>query len=219
VPAEGDVNDGADQSARIWETLGGGHHAREIASAKGERPMSRPSIFLVVSLVASVGLLPTAAVANVPNNEAATYRLVTPIPNIGEAPNGDHAAIQVTQPFFFSVHPKSVSGGGTFTHTFTGGSFSTTWTATELLSFQPFGCGIAGDGTPRPPNFCGGRVEMAISIATPAGPVDGILTFFCEISDNGHFPAGFEEGVRLVIPGVINFNMSDGGANRFEKQP
>src|SRR6266545_2139669 len=130
--------------------------------------MSRRSIFLVVSLVASVGLLPTAAVANVPNNEAATYRLVTPIPNIGEAPNGDHAAIQVTQPFFFSVHPKSVSGGGTFTHTFTGGSFSTTWTATELLSFQPFGCGIAGDGTPRPPNFCGGRVEMAISIATRA---------------------------------------------------
>src|SRR5437667_250794 len=83
----------ADQSARIWETLGGGHHAREIASAKGERPMSRRSIFLVVSLVASVGLLPTAAVANVPNNEAATYRLVTPIPNIGDAPNGDHAAI------------------------------------------------------------------------------------------------------------------------------
>src|SRR6266545_1015074 len=142
--------------------------------------MSRRSIFLVVSLVASVGLLPTAAVANVPNNEAATYRLVTLIPNIGEAPNGDHAAIQVTQPFF---------------------------------------CGIAGDGTPRPPNFCGGRVEMAISIATPAGPVDATLTWFCEISDNGHFPAGFEEGVRLVIPGVINFNMSDGGANRFEKQP
>ena len=181
--------------------------------------MSRRSLFLVVSLVASVGLLPAAAVANVPNNEAATYRLVTPAPNRGEAPNGDHAAVQVTQPFFFSMHPKSVSGGGTFTHTFSGGSFSTTWTATELLSFQPFGCGIAGDGTPRPPNFCGGRAEMAISIATPAGPVDAILTWFCEISDDGHIPASVEEGVRLVIPGVINFNMSDGGMNRFEKQP
>jgi hypothetical protein len=79
--------------------------------------------------------------------------------------------------------------------------FSTTWTATELLSFQPFGCGIAGDGTPRPPNFCGGRLEMAISIATAAGPVDAILTWFCEISDDGHIPASVEEGVRLVIPG------------------
>src|SRR2546428_12432737 len=104
--------------------------------------MSRRSLFLVVSLVASVGLLPAAALANVPNNEAATYRLVTPIPNRGEAPNGDHAAIQVTQPFFFSVHPKSVSGGGTFSHTFSGGSFLAKVTAAELLCFQPFcrGC-------------------------------------------------------------------------------
>ena len=135
---------------------------------------------------------------------------MTPVPNIGEAPNGDHAAILVTQPFFFSVHPKSVTGGGTFTHTFPGGSFSTTWTATELLSFQPYGCGLAPTGATLPANFCGGRVEMRISIATPFGPVDATLTVYCLISDDGQRPTNAEEGIRLLIPGVINFNKSEG---------
>src|SRR5262249_32634742 len=108
---------------------------------------------------------------------------------------------------------------GTFTHVSAGGSVLMTWTATELLSFQPFGCGRAPTGATLPSNFCGGRVEMAISIATPSGPVDGILTVICLISDDGHCPAQSEEGIRLVIPGVINFNKSDGGGNHYEKQP
>jgi hypothetical protein len=162
--------------------------------------------------------LPVAAAANAPNNESATYRLVTPIPNIGEASNGDHAMVLVTQPFFFGVHPKSVSGGGTFTHVFAGGSFSTTWTATELLSFQPYGCGLAPTGATLPPNFCGGRVEIRISIATPSGPVAGILTVVCLITDDGQLPTQAEEGIRLVIPGVINFNKSEGGLNNYQKQ-
>jgi hypothetical protein len=181
--------------------------------------MKRRSVFVLVLAAAAVVFgLPLPAAANAPNNESATYRLVTPIPNIGEAPNGDHAAIEVTQPFFFSVHPKSVSGGGTFTHTFSGGSFSTTWTATELLSFQPYGCGLAPTGATLPPNFCGGRVEMRISISTASGPLDAILTVICLISDDGQLPAQAEEGIRLVIPGVINFNKSEGGLNRYEKQ-
>ncbi len=181
--------------------------------------MSMRSLFLVVAVVAGLGLLPAAAVANAPNDESATYRIVTPTPNIGEAPNGDHAAILIAQPFFFSVHPKSVSGGGTFTHTFAGGSFSTTWTATELLSFQPYGCGLAPTGAALPANFCGGRVEIRISIATPSGPVDAILTVYCRITDDGQRPTSAEEGIRLEIPGVINFNKSDGGMNHYEKQP
>jgi hypothetical protein len=181
--------------------------------------MNRRSLFLVVVVAAVLGVLPASAVANAPNNESATYRLVTPIPNIGEAPNGDHAAVLVTQPFFFGVHPKSVSGGGTFTHTFSGGSFSTTWTATELLSFQPYGCGLAPTGDPLPANFCGGRATIRISIATPSGPVDAILTVYCLISADGQRPTNVEEGIRLLIPGVINFNKSEGGLNRYEKQP
>jgi hypothetical protein len=173
---------------------------------------------LALASAAVVFGLPLPAAANAPNNESATYLLVTPIPNIGEAPNGDHAEILVTQPFFFGVHPKSVSGGGTFTHVFPGGSFSTTWTATELLSFQPYGCGLAPTGAQLPANFCGGRVEMQISIATPSGPVDGILTVICLISDDGQLPAQAEEGIRLVIPGVINFNKSEGGLNNYQKQ-
>jgi hypothetical protein len=181
--------------------------------------MRNRSPFFVALVVAAVSLVPAAAAANVPNDEAATYRLVTPIPNIGEAPNGDHAAVSVTQPFFFGVHPKSVSGGGTFTHTFAGGTFSTTWTATELLSFQPYGCGLAPTGATLPANFCGGRVEIRVSIATPSGPLDGILTVICVISEDGQLPAQVEEGIRLVIPGVINFNKSEGGLNIYEKQP
>jgi len=180
--------------------------------------MSMRSLSLATAVVAAFGLLPAAAVANAPNNESATYRLVTPVPNIAEAPNGDHAAILVTQPFFFGVHPKSLSGGGTFTHTFSSGSFSTTWTATELLSFQPYGCGLAPTGATLPDNFCGGRVEMRISIATPSGPVDATLSVYCLISDDGQRPTNAEEGVRLLIPGVINFNKSEGGLNRYEKQ-
>src|SRR2546430_9018688 len=137
--------------------------------------MSMRSLFFVVAVVAGLGLFPAAAVANAPNDESATYRIVTPTPNIGEAPNGDHAAILVAQPFFFSVHPKSVSGGGTFTHTFAGGSFSTTWTATELLSFQPYGCGLAPPCAPLPPHFRRGRAAIPISIPTPSRPVGALL--------------------------------------------
>jgi hypothetical protein len=181
--------------------------------------MIRRSFFALALAAAAVAFgLPLPAAANAPNDESATYRLVTPVPNIGEAPNGDHAEVLVTQPFFFGVHPKSVSGGGTFTHIFTGGSFSTTWTATELLAFQPYGCGLAPTGDPLPANFCGGRVEMRISIATPSGPLDAILTVICLISDNGQLPAQAEEGIRLMIPGVVNFNKSEGGLNRYEKQ-
>ena len=181
--------------------------------------MRRWSVLASTLVAAAVAYgLPLSAAANAPNNESATYRLVTPVPNIAEAPNGDHAEILVTQPFFFGVHPKSVSGGGTFTHVFTGGSFSTTWTATELLSFQPYGCGLAPTGATLPANFCGGKVEIRISIATPSGPRDAILTVFCVISDDGQLPTHAEEGIRLVIPGVINFNKSEGGFNRYEKQ-
>src|SRR5262249_50227375 len=117
--------------------------------------MKRRSFFAALALAAAAVAfgLPLPAAANAPNDESATYRLVTPVANLGEAPNGDHARVLVTQPFFFGVHPKSVSGGGTFTHVFTGGSFSTTWTATELLDFQPYGCGRAPTGATLPANF------------------------------------------------------------------
>jgi hypothetical protein len=41
----------------------------------------------------------------------------------------------------------------------------------------------------------------------------------CLISADGQRPTNVEEGIRLVIPGVINFNKSEGGLNRYEKQP
>jgi hypothetical protein len=180
--------------------------------------MKRQLLLVAILIAGAVGVVPGGALANAPNDESATYLVVTPIPNMAMAPNGDTAAVAVVGDCVFSVHPKAVDCEGTFTHTSAEGSFSTTWTALELLDFQPYGCGLAPTGATLPPNFCGGRVTMRIAIETPDGPVEGILTIFCVISDDGHFPAGVEEGVRLVIPGVINFNESHGGLNHYEKQ-
>jgi len=49
--------------------------------------------------------------------------------------------------------------------------------------------------------------------------VAAILTVYCRITDDGQRPTSAEEGIRLEIPGVINFNKSDGGMNHYEKQP
>ena len=78
---------------------------------------------------------------------------------------------------------------------------------------------MAPTGATLPANFCAGRVEIRISIATPSGPVAAILTVYCRITDDGQRPTSAEEGIRLEIPGVINFNKSDGGMNHYEKQP
>jgi hypothetical protein len=99
----------------------------------------------------------------------------------------------------FGVHPKSVSGGGSFTHTLAGGgTVSGTWTADRLVSFVPYGCGVVF-GNPLPPNFCGGRMVAKVTL-TPAGgkSMKGQLTIICLI---GYPPPTAKEGIRLVVPG------------------
>lgn len=63
-----------------------------------------------------VALFPASAIATAPNNESASYELDLEVPNVGMAPNGD--TIAVTGSGFFSVHPNSASGSGSFTQTF-----------------------------------------------------------------------------------------------------
>jgi len=167
-------------------------------------------------------VLPSAAVAD-PNNESATFELHLELPNVSQAPNGDRVA--VTGEGEFSVHPKSVEAEGTFTHTNSQGTVlgSGTWTATDLLSFVPYGCGVVhnfpspGDTTPLPPNFCGGALKLRV-LLTPSGTtleVPGDLTIFCIIGDNppnSHDdPTG--EGIHLVVPGIANFNKIVSGMN------
>lgn len=156
--------------------------------------------------------LSDSVLASTANNESGTYEFELEVPNVAEAPNGDQ--ISVLGDGTFSVHPKSASGGGTFTHTFaSGGSASGTWTVNGLVAFQPYGCGVIF-GTPIPPNLCGGRVVLDITLVGPLGPLPGQLTIVCLI---GQPPASAGEGIRLVVPGIVNFNKMVSGMNVYIK--
>lgn len=184
--------------------------------------MKRRSMFVLAVAAALFALVPSSAVATEPNNESATYRLVMFAPggNRGVAPNGDLVRVTCRSGRnvcgTFSVHPKSVEASGEFVHEDAAGNVlgGGTWTATDLLSFQPYGCGVVL-GTPLPPNFCGGQLKLRVTLKTPIGQLKGILTVFCIVGPNP--PNSAEEGVTLDIPGVINFNHSDGGGNIYIK--
>ncbi len=152
------------------------------------------------------------------DSAAHTYLLVMDAPNFGVAANGDR--ISITGEGEFGVHPNSVMAEGRFTHTTSSGSvlFTGDWEATELLDYQSYGCGeILGD--PFPPDFCGGAVKMTVTL-TPDGTsleLPGIMTVICVIGPNppNSIFGPRTEGVTLNVPGMINFNHSDGGENIF----
>jgi hypothetical protein len=159
---------------------------------------------LAVSLLASSPALAAG--------QTQTYLLELEVPNTAAAPNGDTVAI--TAEGQFSVFPNSVEAEGTFVHSDSGGSVLAkgTWEATALLNYQSYGCGVIF-GTPIPPELCGGKVMMAIFL-TPDGTtleIPATLTVFCVIGD--HVPGSAEEGVRLNVANIINFNDVTGGDN------
>jgi hypothetical protein len=170
----------------------------------------------------TVGLLAVAcalfALPTTASGDSAThsFQLVMEVPNVSQAPNGDRVAI--TGEGEFQVHPKAVEAEGEFTHTDAAGTVlaAGTWTATKLLAYQSYGCGVV-EGDPLPPNFCGGKLKMRV-VLTPEGTslqIPAILTVFCIIGPNppnSHDdPSG--EGITLVVPGVINFNKHVSGMN------
>ena len=173
----------------------------------------RRVILLVLGLAGALVLVPTTAVAD---SATHTYVLVMEEANFGVAPNGDQVAI--TGEAEFSVNPKTVDGSGTFTHMNAAGTVlaTGTWEATGLLDYQSYGCGVVF-GDQIPPNFCGGRVEMRVTLTTPFGELPGILTVVCVIGPNP--PNSIisngdrSEGATLSIPGHINFNHTAGGDN------
>jgi hypothetical protein len=173
----------------------------------------RRLILLALAFTAAVVLVPTIAVAD---SATHTYLLVMEEPNFGVAANGDQIA--VTGEGEFSVNPNSVTAAGEFTHTDSGGHVRATgtWTATGLLNYQSYGCGEVF-GNPIPPDLCGGAVKMSVTL-TPSGTslqLPGTMTVFCVIGP--HAPQSIlgplTEGVTLNVPGIINFNHSDGGDN------
>lgn len=114
----------------------------------------------------------------------------------------------------FSIHPGSVSGGGTFTHKDAGGTViaTGTWTATELLSFHSYGTSPGF-----PPTVEGGQVLMRVHLSpSGGGGFDAILQVHCLI---GTFPPGAQEGIRLAIAGGLNFNHEVSGFTIYIRLP
>ena len=171
----------------------------------------RRLILLVLGLAAALVLVPSAAIADRAKH---TYTLEMEGPNFGAAPNGD--VVTITGHADFSVNPKSADGSGTFTHTSNGSVVgSGTWTATELLDYQSYGCGIVFD-IPLPPDFCGGKVKLRVTLTTPLGQQPATMTVICIIGPNppdSAFGDKRSEGAMLDVPGVINFNHTAGGDN------
>jgi hypothetical protein len=180
----------------------------------------------ILALLAIAGLLtfgPTAAVAD-PNNESATFELHLELPNVSQASNGDR--VSVTGMGVFSVHPKSATASGTFTHTTSEGTVvgSGSWTATDLLSFEFYGCRfIPAIGVDLgSDDLCGGALKLRVTL-TPTGTtlaLPGVLTIFCIVgpqSPTSHDDPT-EEGIRLAVPGVANFNTIVSGMNIYIRE-
>jgi hypothetical protein len=175
----------------------------------------RRLILLALALAAAAVLAPTVAVAD---SATHTYLLEMGEPNLGVAANGEQIAI--TGGGEFSVNPNAVDAAGGFTHTDSSGNVlaTGTWTATGLINYQSYGCGEVF-GTPIPPELCGGAVKMNITL-TPTGTslqLPGIMTVFCVIGTRApHSVLGpLTEGVTLNVPGIQNFNHSNGGDNDY----
>jgi hypothetical protein len=167
---------------------------------------------LVLGLVAALALGPSPAIAG---SATHTYMLEMEGPNFGTAANGDR--LEIDGHADFSVKPKSAEGSGTFTHTTSDGTVvgAGTWTATELLDYQSYGCGIVFD-MPLPPNFCGGKVKLRVTLTTARGELPATMTVICIIGPNppnSAFGDKRSEGVMLDVPGMINFNHTAGGDN------
>ena len=175
---------------------------------------------LVLALVL-VGMLLMPAVASA-GNPSGRYMFEMERPNISRANNGDTVA--VTGMGMFSTNPRSVSGSGSFTHTFaSGGSITGTWTATRLLAYDSYGCGVLL-GSTIPSNLCGGMLKMQVQLSATVGGQQlqhlGILTIFCIIGSNPPSPHDDPtgEGIHLLVPGIANFNQIVSGMNVYIKE-
>ncbi len=133
-------------------------------------------------------------------------------PDVAMADNGD--TIDISGSGTLSIHPKSVTGGGTFVHHLAGGSVSGTWTAEQLLSFDSY-----GSSPVLPPELTAGLALIRVHLVAAGGSpqADAILRVTC-VLPGAKVPAGAEEGVRLNIQDLLNFNQEVSGFTVFIKQ-
>ena len=136
------------------------------------------------------------------------------------ASNGD--VVTIIGAGSFSAAGKWATGGGSFSHHIaaTDATITGTWTATRLISFQSYGCGEL-EGSPVPPNFCGGVVKLAITAIPDANPsvhLSAALTITCVVGTD--VTPSAVEGVRVNVYDLINFNKTvpESGANIYIQQ-
>ena len=157
-----------------------------------------------------------AGVVDFPAPGDALCDLGVPCPDVATASNGD--TIEITGEGTLSVHPKSVTGSGSFTHNFAaGGSVSGTWTATSLKSFKSYGSSPAAVGLP--PTWEAGKAVIRVQLFVGGDPVaTATLTVGC-ILPEVKVPGGAFEGSTLKVKRGPNFNKADLGATLFILQP
>jgi hypothetical protein len=167
-------------------------------------------------------VLVTLAISAVLTLAPASIPALADAPNIGVAANGDRVAITCESRGdvcgTFSVHPKAAEASGEFVHTNADGRVlgAGTWKATQLMDYQSYGCGVVF-GMQIPPNFCGGKVKLRVTLTTAIGQFDGILTVFCIVGPNPPDSHDELDGATLSVPGIINFNHAVDGDNVFIK--
>src|SRR2546423_302044 len=169
---------------------------------------------IVIGTVALVvAWVPASALAK--SGKADTYEFDA-AENFGRAANGDRVEITCeSRPVgtaeghncgTFTGKPKSlpVPPSGEFVHRDSHGNVVAqgTWVSTELINFDPYGCGFfKPTGDQLPPNFCGGALKLRVVLHTPVGDLKGILTVFCIVGPNA--PTSHddptEEGVTLDV--------------------
>ncbi len=118
------------------------------------------------------------------------------------ANNGDEINIGLGGTGSFSFHPKTVSGGGSFTITGAAGADSGTWEATKLVSFHSYGLSTGDPDLPVDPVW-GGFLILEIELTGSAGTHTGILKLTC--ADFGNPPPGAHQGMTLQIVGGQHF--------------
>ena len=179
------------------------------------------SVSLIAVLVLILSVLSVGSVSA--DSGSATYQYLigtgflcsldpSGCPDVAMADNGD--TIDITGSGTLSIHPDSVSGGGTFTHHIAGGSASGTWTAEELLSFVSY-----GSSPLFPPALTTGKALIRVHLVADGGSpqADAILRVTC-VFPGAKVPAGADEGVRLNIQDLLNFNTEVSGFTVFIKQ-
>lgn len=138
--------------------------------------------------------------------------VTNPCPDISRAANGDTVALAGQGSL--SVHAKSVTGSGTFTHKAPDGTVKAmgTWTAVQLLSFKSFGTSPSF-----PANFMGGLALILVQLSVGGTVVHtAILTVICDV---GSPPPGLAEGVKLSVQDTpFNFNKQVSGITLFISQ-